>query len=237
MLGRVCASLASAAAVALICVLLTLALPQRVASVLLQRGRLSLRELMRFLATSSAAAAAGLSASDKISAGSGSVDIAASAAAAAVAAAASAAASPLKSRRLVQQTLLILVQHGLCWHVRLDADGMILDDDNDDDAGAGTEWFEMNADAILPRVRLGRYVDIAEAVGGSEARDVVRLILQNGRLQASDVIERLGDGDAKRECRVRERTTCCLTRCPQARHRSRNCYARCSTRPTCGRRS
>lgn len=108
----------------------------QIATVLLQRGRVSLKDLERFLGTATATRATR-----------------------------DADAVPPKSQIL--HTLLILVQHNVLFHIRLDADGSIIDDI---DEPGGTEHFEINPEAILVRARFGTYMQQAERLWGQEVR-------------------------------------------------------------------
>ncbi|PWN46203.1 hypothetical protein IE81DRAFT_355103 [Ceraceosorus guamensis] len=168
----------------------------RVACTLLERGRLSLRELQRFLATTTTVATAGLTTADLLAHAGGSGGEGASTSAAGLAAAQTAAAqatlasisasSPLKSKRLIQQTLLVLIQHNVCWHT--DTDDLEKESNYE-----GTEYFEINPDAVLPRLRFGRYIETAQEEFGEEGGAVAREVLLNGKLKASDIIDRLSE--------------------------------------------
>ena len=75
---------------------------------------------------------------------------------------------------------MVLVQHNVCWHVRLDARGKVLnktqkpkgkgkspEEEDDDELLEGTEYFEMNPNEIIPRLRFGEYTGIAEDCFGT----------------------------------------------------------------------
>lgn len=99
--------------------------------------------------------------------------------------------APLKSQRLIQQAVLTLVQHNICWHVCIMSDGTIAETTGVD-ASRGTEYFQINVDEVLPRLRFGAYLVIAEEEFGTEASEVVNILLQNGKLRARDVKEIFG---------------------------------------------
>lgn len=183
--------------------------------------------LIRFLATTTAVATAGLTASDLTRLSSG--NEANAEAAAAAQAAQSNANAPLKNKRLIQQTLMVFVQHHIAWHVRLDGDGAILPDEEE----GGTEFFEMNPDAILPRLRFGRYIHLANQKWGQEVsgregvrvqrctaadalrppriqgREIIQLVLEHGKLQAGDIMDRLAPDDDESECNHEARVDAC----------------------------
>jgi hypothetical protein len=72
--------------------------------------------------------------------------------------------APFKSQRLIQQALLTLIQHNICWHVCISPGGIV------EEAGGsrGVEYFQINVDDVLPRVRFGTYLAIAEEEYGNE---------------------------------------------------------------------
>ena len=105
---------------------------------------------------------------------------------------------PLKNKLQIQHAIMVLVQHNVCWHVRLDAKGAVLKTD-EHDAYLGTEYFEMNPNDILPRVRFGEYQGIALESFGEEGAELFELVLQHGKLEAADILQRLSQGDAASE--------------------------------------
>lgn len=67
-------------------------------------------------------------------------------------------------RSQVLHTILILVQHNILWHIRLDTDNSILKDDEP----GGTEYFDINPEVILLRSRFGTYLATSERLWGEE---------------------------------------------------------------------
>ncbi|CAO1626109.1 unnamed protein product [Sympodiomycopsis kandeliae] len=85
----------------------------------------------------------------------------------------------------ILHTLLILIQHNILFHIRLDQAGNLIQDIGE---SGGTEYFEINPEAILVRSRFGIYIEQAERSWGNQGRDIIRLILENGKLQVSDLL-------------------------------------------------
>ncbi|UZJ57210.1 hypothetical protein CBS101457_006530 [Exobasidium rhododendri] len=159
----------------------------RIASILLQRGRLTLRELSRFLSTATVHASTGLVLNQN------ETDIQDSEVNGGPSTS-SASKAPFKSQRLIQQALLTLIQHNICWHVCVQSGGII------EQAGErGIEYFEINVDEVLPRVRFGAYLAIAEEEFGGLAFEVVNEVLKNGKLRARELIKTLNQGAEDRE--------------------------------------
>lgn len=131
----------------------------RVAAVLLQRGRLTLRELSRFLNTSTVHVASGLM-QDQEEDMQGEVMGGPSTSA-------TTSGAPLKSQRLIQQTLLTLIQHNICWHACVMSDGQLALPGSGDST-RGIEYFQINVDEVLPRLRFGAYLALAEERFGTE---------------------------------------------------------------------
>lgn len=125
---------------------------------------------------------------DRLRAGATALDasIGASATASASASSSSAAhplaqpAEPIRKKWLIQHALMVLVQQNVCWHVRLDARGKVLnkprkpqgkgkgqEHDEENDLVEGSEYFEMNPNEIIPRLRFGEYIGTAEDCFGS----------------------------------------------------------------------
>ncbi|PWN34671.1 uncharacterized protein FA14DRAFT_160177 [Meira miltonrushii] len=182
----------------------------QVASTLLQRGRLTLRELSRFLATPTIHAPTGyIPEQDDVSHAEASMfDAWQSAANGASAGGSSSSATswstPLKSQRLIQQTLLTLIQHNICWHARALPNGSLVQASMDDstsleDAFRGVEYFQINVEEVLPRLRFGAYLNIAEERFGETGLSSVNTILRNGKIRAADVIERVSQQGHDRE--------------------------------------
>ncbi|TKY85531.1 hypothetical protein EX895_005693 [Sporisorium graminicola] len=92
-------------------------------------------------------------------------------------------------RLLIEQTIMILIQHGCAWHSSTDPNV----------ADPNQEFFEININEVLLRLRFGRYIGIAEDELGDTAARIVKLVLQHGKLQASDIIHRVASEiDAQR---------------------------------------
>lgn len=99
---------------------------------------------------------------------------------------------PLQRPLEIHHALMVLVQHNVCWHVRLDAKGAMLNSlPSDATAPAGTEYFEINPDEVLSRLWFGTYIGTALDVFGQDGKDVVQLILEHGKLQVDDILRRL----------------------------------------------
>lgn len=64
--------------------------------------------------------------------------------------------------RLVQQALMVLIQHHCVLHSRTSAD-----------TGTGQEYFEMDTYEILCRLRFGAYLDLAYHWGGEDVRSLL----------------------------------------------------------------
>ncbi len=114
---------------------------------------------------------------------------------------------PLRKKLQIQHALMVLVQHNVCFHVRLDARGSMLNQSAGTTAdaealAAGTEYFEMNPNAILPRLRLGDYIGLAEDVHGELGKEIVLLLLQHGKYEAGAIIDELGGEDRAKRLRV-----------------------------------
>ncbi|GAC97632.1 hypothetical protein PHSY_005218 [Pseudozyma hubeiensis SY62] len=93
-------------------------------------------------------------------------------------------------KHLVEQTVMTLIQHGCAWHSSTDPDI----------ADPNQEFFEININEVLLRLRFGRYIGIAEDELGDTAARIVKLVLQHGKLQASDIIDRVtSEMDAQRK--------------------------------------
>ncbi|KDN39614.1 hypothetical protein K437DRAFT_296058 [Tilletiaria anomala UBC 951] len=121
---------------------------------------------------------------------------------------------PLRQKLQIQHALMVLVQHNVCWHVRLDAKGTVLNNERDGSIGeaaaatapiTGTEYFEMNPNEILSRLRFGEYIGIAHETFGALGCDIIKLVQIHGKLQVADIIERLcGPEDQRKRKRVEE---------------------------------
>ncbi|PWZ03779.1 hypothetical protein BCV70DRAFT_23078 [Testicularia cyperi] len=154
----------------------------RVGALLLKRGRLTIRDIQRFLNQPPTRANRGPS--DPF--GNTSTKFGKSTVASAPVAGASSSfnggdpnAPVPVPKLLVQQTIMTLVQHGCAWHSSTDPD---LTDPSQ-------EYFEINVNEVLCRLRFGRYIGIAEEELGEVAARIVKLLLQHGKLQAKDIVE------------------------------------------------
>ncbi|WFD06590.1 RNA polymerase III subunit C82 [Malassezia vespertilionis] len=81
--------------------------------------------------------------------------------------------------RLTQQSLIILIQHHCVSH------SSPSNNETDED------FFEINIDEILARLRFGMYIDIARRWGGDEAAAVVRLLLYHGQIRVGAIMDAL----------------------------------------------
>ncbi|PWN48007.1 hypothetical protein IE53DRAFT_389826 [Violaceomyces palustris] len=157
-------------------------LASRVASFLLKRGRLSVKDLVRFLNQSpsrSTKVSRQLCSSNNLDASNttSSSDPSTSLAGPSLHGADPNAPNPIP-KRLVQQTVLTLLQHGCLWHSSVDPRSQEVQE----------EYFEINPDEILSRLRFGRYIGYAEEFIGQDAAAIVSLVLRNGKMQASDIV-------------------------------------------------
>ncbi|KAL4402729.1 RNA polymerase III subunit C82 [Malassezia pachydermatis] len=84
--------------------------------------------------------------------------------------------------RLVQQALMVLIQHHCVLHSR-PSSGVA--------AGANQEHFEVDMDEVFSRLRFGSYLDLAQKWGGDDAQAVIRLLLYHGQMRAADLIDAL----------------------------------------------
>lgn len=93
--------------------------------------------------------------------------------------------------RLVQQALMVLIQHHCVLHSR-PSSGVA--------AGANQEHFEVDMDEVFSRLRFGSYLDLAQKWGGDDVRGrctnmqaqaVIRLLLYHGQMRAADLIDAL----------------------------------------------
>jgi len=97
----------------------------------------------------------------------------------------------------IQHALLVLVQHNMLYHVRIETDGTFYnpseekkkDKDGKDEELTGTEYFELNPSEIFPRVRFGWYLTVAEKTWGRKGKEVLGRILKYGKVKAGDLID------------------------------------------------
>lgn len=129
---------------------------------LLQRGRLALNDIERFLRVPAGTVAAGSSSSSHLS-------------------------TPPPTRPQILHTLIVLVQHNILYHIRLD-DGAVV---RDHDEPGGTEYFVINTDVILARTRFGTFMETAQSQWGQEGLDIVSLVLQHGKIKVADLLQQL----------------------------------------------
>ncbi|PWN26188.1 hypothetical protein BDZ90DRAFT_275367 [Jaminaea rosea] len=139
---------------------------EQVSSVLLQRGRLSLNDIERFLRVPPGTVAAGSSSL----------------------ASTSSPNAPQLSRSQILHTLIVLVQHNILYHIRLDADGSFIEDV---DQPGGVEYFVINTEIILARSRFGIFMETAESQWGYEGLEIVSQVLQHGKIQVADLLKQM----------------------------------------------
>ncbi|KAN0060938.1 RNA polymerase III subunit C82 [Thecaphora frezii] len=147
----------------------------RVGALLLRRGRMTVRDLSRFLKQPTSRTNRGHN--DPLS-GAGSSSSAANNAA--LHGGDPNAPLPVP-KRLIQQAIMTMIQHGCAWHSSTDPEL----------ADESQEYFEINPDEVLARLRFGKYISIAEDFIGEDAARIVTLILKHGKLQARDIVEQL----------------------------------------------
>ncbi|KAL9938125.1 hypothetical protein V8E36_002748 [Tilletia maclaganii] len=169
-----------------------------IASVLLDRGRLSLSQLLNFLNST---------------AGSGAVIIVR-------------VWAPTQNQITVddvQHTLLALIQQNCAWHILVSAEsgkalfGTALREHNETIASAGEagdeelvdliraqyeEQFDINAEEIIARLRFGPYIGMTGERFGAEAASIVALILKHGKLQARHICVQLAGSDTLRHAMI-----------------------------------
>lgn len=169
-------------------------LRQRVGTTILQRGRLTFRDIVRFLSMPSSHPASGLDPSQgETPALSTEPGLGASMGVPSSSSSSSASslpANPIKNQQLIRAALLTLIQHHICWHVSSDLDGSLIRPDSPEGV-QGVEYFQIDVEEVLARTRYGAYAAIVEAEWGMEAYDIVACIYKNGKLQATEVIRRL----------------------------------------------
>lgn len=171
----------------------------RVGALLLKRGRLTIRDLQRFLNQQPTRTNRGPT--DPFSKTSSTHSSKSTLVSAPIAGASSSyntsdpnAPVPVP-KLLVEQTIMTLIQHGCAWHSSTDPEV----------GSASQEFFEININEVLLRLRFGRYIGIAEDELGDTAARIVKLVLQHGKLQASDVIDRIStEMDAQRKAAAGE---------------------------------
>lgn len=156
----------------------------RIGALLLKRGRLNVRDIQRFL--NQAPTRTNRGPSDPL--GSQAATLGKTTVASAPIAGASSsynggdpnAPVPIP-KLLVQQTIMTLIQHSCAWHSSTDPDNI----------DPAQEFFEINIYEVLSRLRFGRYIGIAEDELEESGSRIVRLILQHGKMQAKDVVDRV----------------------------------------------
>ncbi|CAD6942865.1 unnamed protein product [Tilletia controversa] len=120
----------------------------------------------------------------------------------------------------VEHTLLALIQHNCAWHVLVSNEtgaavfGQALKELHAKWAKATSpaeaasmragyqEYFEINPDEIVPRLRFGSYIGMAQDRFGSDAADIIQLILKHGKLQAKDICNKLSAGDTDKSRKI-----------------------------------
>lgn len=133
------------------------AVAAQISSILLERGRLTLKEIERFVV---ARVQPGATFSNP--------------------------QAPARSQIL--HAILALVQHNILYHIRLDVDGSVI---KDIEEPGGTEYYEVNPDAILSRARFGRYLEVAERLWGQQGLELTSLVLQNGKIEVGELLRQL----------------------------------------------
>lgn len=94
------------------------------------------------------------------------------------------ASSRLFPLRVVQQALIVLIQHHCVLHSKPTGDAL-----------SGEEFFEINQEEVLCRLRFGTYLSLAHAWGGDDAQDVVRVLLYHGQMRVADILSALTHSD------------------------------------------
>lgn len=135
---------------------------ERVATALLQRGRLSVRDIQRCINSNS------IGERSKRRAG------------ALWASSSSCGNNKPVPLRLIQQALIILIQHHCVLHSNPPQRA---------DEAPAEEYFEINTDEVLARLRFGTYIRLAEEWGGSDAAAVVRYLLYHGQAPAGQIVD------------------------------------------------
>lgn len=156
----------------------------RVGALLLKRGRLTIREISRFLNQQPTRTNRGPidPFSNHSATNSKSTLVSAPIAGASSSSSTSDPNAPVPvPKLLIEQTVMTLIQHGCAWHSSTDPDV----------ADPNQEFFEININEVLLRLRFGRYIGIAEDELGQTAARIVKLVLQHGKLQANDIINRV----------------------------------------------
>ena len=97
---------------------------------------------------------------------------------------ASKASSRLFPLRVVQQALIVLIQHHCVLHSKPTGNAL-----------SGEEFFEINQEEVLCRLRFGTYLSLAHAWGGDDAQDVVRVLLYHGQMRVADILSALTHSD------------------------------------------
>lgn len=93
--------------------------------------------------------------------------------------------------RLVQQSLMILIQHHCVLHSSQVHGGADLAQSSQE------EYFEANVDEILARLRFGTYLTLAHEWGGDEAEAAIRLLLYHGQMRAGDLMDELSESGGR----------------------------------------
>lgn len=147
---------------------------QRVGTTILQRGRLTFRDITRFLSMPTSHPASGLDPSQgetpSLSTDPG---LGATTTAPSSSSSSSLPANPIKNQQLIRAALLTLIQHHVCWHVSSDADGSLIRPDSPEGV-QGVEFFQIDVDEVLARTRFGAYAAIVDAEWGSDVSFIIR---------------------------------------------------------------
>jgi len=93
--------------------------------------------------------------------------------------------------RTVRACLLVLIQHNVVWFAENEAE--------EGDVARGDTFYEVNVEEVCMRLRFGRFVEIAGEVFGEEATNIIKCILDHGKLRLPTVIDLLQVSDAKKK--------------------------------------
>ncbi|EJT98368.1 hypothetical protein DACRYDRAFT_57600 [Dacryopinax primogenitus] len=85
--------------------------------------------------------------------------------------------------RTVRACLIVLIQHNVVWFAESDGE--------DGEGPRGDTFYEVNVEEVCMRLRFGKFVEIAADVFGDEAKDIVRCILDHGKLRLPAVLDLL----------------------------------------------
>ncbi|KAK0564754.1 RNA polymerase III subunit C82 [Tilletia horrida] len=197
-----------------------------ITGVLLARGRLSLQQIVKFLNTSTGAGSAAASSAAGNGVGvprGGPLGIGSSTSSYGSSSSANSIGTTRIHPSTVEHHLLSLVQNNCAWHVlvslesghaifgpalvRLKEEFKEVKQKEGAAAAAARraayqEFFEVNPDEIIPRMRFGAYIGVAEQRFGQDAGEIIRLLLKHGQLAANDIIHRLAGDDPMKSTKI-----------------------------------